>query len=74
MAASDDDPAPGLHHATVSETSPGTVIDNLNATEQDLDIEVQSDHDSAFGGSDQGSATTSLASSVFDYVYEVSSR
>lgn len=38
-----------------------------------LTIEVGSDHDSTFGGSDEhSSTTTSLASSIFDYVYEVS--
>ncbi|KEF62496.1 uncharacterized protein A1O9_00469 [Exophiala aquamarina CBS 119918] len=63
-------PAINVAHATVQESSVGTVTDDLNATEQNLAIEVESDRDSAFGGSDQSSTSTSLASSVFDYVYE----
>jgi hypothetical protein len=71
MADENDRPSPNQDHAIVSETSPGTVMQNLNATEQHLEIEVEDDLDSAFGGSDQSSASTSLASSVFNYVYEV---
>jgi len=60
-------------HATVQQTTEGTVSVDLHATEQSLAIEVEDDRDSAFGGSDdQSSASTSLASSVFDYVYEAS--
>jgi hypothetical protein len=73
MADPSSPPPQNLDHATVYPTPQGTVAGDLTTTEQNLDIEVEDDHDSAFGGSDQSSASTSLASSVFDYVYEVSS-
>lgn len=72
MADASGTPATNVAHATVQETSEGTVADDLSATEQNLAIEVEDDCDSAFGGSDQSSTSTSLASSVFDYVYEAS--
>lgn len=73
MADAISPPPPNLDHATVCPTPQGTVTDDLSATEQSLEIEVEDDHDSAFGGSEQSSTSTSLASSVFEYIYEVSS-
>lgn len=55
----------------MDEAVEASAVDTIASAEQDLAIEVGSDSDSAFGGSETSSTTTSLASSVFDYVYEV---
>ncbi|KIV96833.1 hypothetical protein PV10_00650 [Exophiala mesophila] len=59
-------PAEGSDHSSPNDPS------NAAMAEFHLNIEVGSDQDSTFGGSDEGGSTTttSLASSVFDYVYE----
>ena len=61
-------PAEGSDHSSPNDPS------NAAMAEFHLNIEVGSDQDSTFGGSEEGGSTTttSLASSVFDYVYEVS--